>query len=49
MGTAAQLIGKIAQPSAAFDPLKDFAPVSLAYRGCQHADGQHPQSGQVGQ
>ncbi|ODV42692.1 hypothetical protein AWV79_24490 [Cupriavidus sp. UYMMa02A] len=33
MGTAAQLIGKIAQPSAAFDPLKDFAPVSLAYRG----------------
>ncbi|WP_161564000.1 Bug family tripartite tricarboxylate transporter substrate binding protein [Cupriavidus lacunae] len=32
LGSVAQLIGKVAQPSVAFDPLKDFAPVSLTYR-----------------
>ncbi|EHP39834.1 hypothetical protein OR16_28939 [Cupriavidus basilensis OR16] len=32
LGSVAQLIGKVAQPSVAFDPLSDFTPISLAYR-----------------
>ena len=32
LGSVAQLIGKAVQPGVAFDPVKDFAPVSLAYR-----------------
>lgn len=32
LGSVATLIGKMAQPSAAFDPLKDFTPVSLVYK-----------------
>ncbi|WP_455286659.1 Bug family tripartite tricarboxylate transporter substrate binding protein [Cupriavidus necator] len=32
LGSVAQLIGKVAQPSVAFDPLNDFDAVSLAYR-----------------
>lgn len=32
LGSVATLIGKLAQPSAAFDPVKDFSPVSLVYK-----------------
>jgi tripartite-type tricarboxylate transporter receptor subunit TctC len=32
LGTVAQLIGKKLQPSVAFDPLADFAPISLVYK-----------------